>query len=90
MLLWLSALIKPWTPKQEGPSSNPLGLAAVPSGKAFIIVPMQCSERTLKASFNNVFTFKNLSNVSLHAISVFDKDWCKNEALKKIAPQKHH
>ena len=27
----------------------------------------------LKASFNNVFTFKNLSYMSLHAISVFDK-----------------
>ena len=28
---------------------------------------------TLKALFNNVFTFKNLSYMSLHAISVFDK-----------------
>ena len=27
----------------------------------------------LKASFNNVFTLKNLSYMSLHAISVFDK-----------------
>ena len=27
----------------------------------------------LKALFNNVFTFKNLSCMSLHAISVFDK-----------------
>ena len=27
----------------------------------------------LKASFNNVFTLKNLRYMSLHAISVFDK-----------------
>ena len=27
----------------------------------------------LKASFNNVFTFKYMSYMSLHAISVFDK-----------------
>ena len=31
------------------------------------------SRRRLKALFNNVFTFKNLSCMSLHAISVFDK-----------------
>ena len=28
--------------------------------------------KQLKASFNNVFTFKNLSYMSLHAIRVFD------------------
>ena len=29
--------------------------------------------------------------MSLHAISVFDKVYnCANEALKNIAPQKHH
>ena len=27
----------------------------------------------LKASFNNVFTLKNLSYMSLHAIRIFDK-----------------
>ena len=27
----------------------------------------------LKALFNNVFTFKNLSCMAIHAISVFDK-----------------
>ena len=32
---------------------------------------------TLKALFNNVSTVKNLSCMSLHAISVFDKR-CKN------------
>ena len=36
----------------------------------------------LKALFNNVFTLKNLSYMSLHAISVFDK--CKHEGLKKL------
>ena len=29
--------------------------------------------KPLKALFNNVFTLKNLSCISLHAISVFDK-----------------
>ena len=36
----------------------------------------------LKALFNNVFTLKNLSCMSLHAISVLIR--CKNEALKKL------
>ena len=31
------------------------------------------SQSCLKALFNNVFTFENLSCMSLHAISVFDK-----------------
>ena len=35
---------------------------------------------TLKASFNNVFTLKNLSYMSQHAIIIFDK------VLKKMKP----
>ena len=31
------------------------------------------NNQTLKATFNNVFTLKNLSYMSLHAFSVFDK-----------------
>ena len=41
------------------------------------------SQWYLKAMFNNVSTFTNLSCVALHAISVFDLR-CKNEALKKL------
>ena len=47
----------------------------------------EISYQWLKALFNNVFTFKNLSCMTLHAISVFD---VLNEALKKFVFQKHH
>ena len=42
----------------------------------------------LKALFNNVFTLKHLSCMSLHAISVFDKVY--KLSPEKNAPQKHH
>ena len=42
----------------------------------------------LKASSNNVFTFKNLNSMTLHAISVFDKVY--KWSPEKIAPQKRH
>ena len=42
----------------------------------------------LKVLFNNVFAFKNLSCMSLHDISVFDKVY--KWSPEKIAPQKHH
>ena len=36
---------------------------------------LYCKVPILNALFNNDFTFKNLSCMSLHAISVFDKVW---------------
>ena len=42
----------------------------------------------LKASFNNALTLKDLSYMSLHAISVFDKVY--KWSPEKIEPQKHH
>ena len=44
----------------------------------------------LKALFNNVFTVKNLNCMSLPYMISVSLISCKNEALKKIAPQKHH
>ena len=38
-----------------------------------IISKLELVNMSLKASFNNVFTFKNLSCMALHAINVFDK-----------------
>ena len=42
----------------------------------------------IKTLFNNVFTLKNPSCMSLHAISVFDN--VSKLRSEKIAPQKHH
>ena len=44
--------------------------------------------KTLKALFNNVFTLKIPSCMSLHAISVFDKVY--KWSPEKITPQKQH
>ena len=43
--------------------------------RIWVVLYLQISSvfSSLKALFNNVFTLKNLSYMSLHAISVFDK-----------------
>ena len=49
-------------------------LLLLPALAAFLlIIVLKTMQEIKKASFNNVFTFKNLSYMSLHAISVFDK-----------------
>ena len=42
-------------------------------GMASLLLFLYHSKASLKALFNNVFLLKNLSCLSLHAISVFDK-----------------
>ena len=56
-----------------------------------LIVLSEICRFTLKPLFNNVFTLeKSELHVSKHAISISVLIRCKNEALKKIAPQRHH
>ena len=53
-----------------------------------LVLEMKPIQQNLKVSFNNVFTFKNLSYMSLHAISVFDKvyKWSPEKNCTSKAP----
>ena len=53
------------------------------STNVFRFKSSEAKENILKASFNNVFTLTNLSCMSLHAISVFDKvyKWSPEKTL---------
>ena len=59
------------------------------TGRLYVKVwPRHACRYILKALFNNVFTFTNLSCMALHAISFLDKVY--KWSPEKIAPRKHH
>ena len=75
-------LISIWQPRSVA-SGNLLNSERKGGNKICLYLDVE-----FKALFNNVFTLKNLSCMSLHAISVLDK--VNKWSPQKITPQKHH